>query len=93
MSKNTIFNALFTKCGAKLRLFFELTKYFLYFCTKHSSLLQYFKDFTGENEQIKLQKDESQGEKLFASPPFHGHRLHRARCHHPSRKFRFQHQG
>ena len=27
-------HSLFTNCGAKLRLFLELTKYFLYFCTK-----------------------------------------------------------
>ena len=29
----------FTNCGAKLQLFFELTKYFLYFCTINTSLL------------------------------------------------------
>ena len=32
-------HSLFTNCGAKLRLFLELTKYFLYFCIINISLL------------------------------------------------------
>lgn len=28
-------NTIFTNCGAKLLLFLESTKYFLYFCTKY----------------------------------------------------------
>ena len=32
-------HSLFTNCGAKLQLFLELTKYFLYFCTINTSLL------------------------------------------------------
>ena len=33
----SFFNALSTNCGAKLQLFVELTKYFLYFCRKYLS--------------------------------------------------------
>ena len=29
----------FTNCGAKLQLFFELTKYFLYFCRKYLKIV------------------------------------------------------
>ena len=36
-------HSLFTNCGAKVRLFLELTKYFLYFCRKYLFFLAFMK--------------------------------------------------
>ena len=42
-AKKVFKTPIFANCGAKLRLFLELTKYFLYFCRKHLFFLAFMK--------------------------------------------------